>query len=73
MPIEFRCPQCRRKYMIPDKRAGQEGKCNCGHAFVVPGMHDRQEQKPTFVWVLLALGVVVGAAALFGLSYWLMH
>lgn len=36
MAIEVICPQCGRRYSVPESRAGQSGRCQCGEVFRVP-------------------------------------
>lgn len=36
MAIEVTCPQCGKRYQVPESRAGQRGRCSCGAEVVVP-------------------------------------
>lgn len=36
MPIQVTCSHCGKTYQLPEARAGQTGKCQCGHLIRVP-------------------------------------
>ncbi len=36
MAIHIVCPQCGKSYDVPEQRAGQKGRCQCGGEIVVP-------------------------------------
>ncbi|MHB8995540.1 MAG: HEAT repeat domain-containing protein [Armatimonadota bacterium] len=38
MPIQITCPQCGKRYAVPDSLAGQDGSCDCGATIPIPAL-----------------------------------
>ena len=36
MPIQITCDACGSSYKVPDRRAGERGKCKCGNVIPIP-------------------------------------
>lgn len=67
MPIHFQC-ECGRKYVLPDDRAGQAGRCKCKRQFVVP---KPEEETGVGRNTSIIIAAIIGILALFAGMYWL--
>ena len=47
MVIEFNCKKCDKKFRVPDKMGGKQGRCKCGYVFKVPDGASVPKQKPS--------------------------
>lgn len=41
MSIQITCPECQKRYSVPDDMAGQTGACACGATFAIPAPSPR--------------------------------